>query len=181
MRRYRFMIALGLALAALAVAGVACSSSKSTKTNATSTPKKTAVSTPVATRATQTPQASTPRSTASSQTTPSGSTTVMKGNSPTAGSILVDSESRTLYKFKNDQPNVSNCNDTCAQLWPPLTISGGTPTGISGLGAIQRSDGTNQVTLDGAPLYRFANDAAPGDAKGDGFAGLWSVAVKFGG
>ena len=33
----------------------------------------------------------------------------------------------------------------------------------------------NQVTIDGWPLYFFANDAAPGDHNGQGVGGVWFV------
>ncbi len=179
MRRYRFMIALGLALAALAVAGIACSSSKSTKTNATSTPKKTAVSTPASTKVSQTPKASTPQSTASSQTTPGGSTLKVTQNA-TLGTIITDAAGRTVYKYANDQPGTSNCAGTCAQNWPPVTASGQPTAGndVTGqVGTIQRADGTTQVTLGGSPLYYFVSDTSPGAATGDGVGGFSVIKV----
>ncbi|MGZ4279347.1 MAG: SCO0930 family lipoprotein, partial [Solirubrobacteraceae bacterium] len=47
----------------------------------------------------------------------------------------------------------------------------GTPTAPAGagkLGVIKRPDGTNQVTVDGKPLYRFSEDAAD-KLEGNGF------------
>jgi predicted lipoprotein with Yx(FWY)xxD motif len=172
-----------LAAAALAIASVGCkSSSSSSQSTATRTPIRT---TPAGTRISQTPLAGTPQSTASSRTTPvSSSATVLTAQHATLGTIATDASGKTLYKSAADQPNTSNCTAACAQVWPPLAISGGTPTagpGVTGqLGTIQRSDGTTQVTLDGSPLYTYANDTAPGDAKGDGFLGQWS-AIKFSG
>src|SRR5271166_420313 len=50
-------------------------------------------------------------------------------------------------------------------------------SGVTGkLGTITRSDGTKQVTYDGHPLYTYAGDTAPGQAKGNGLnasGGLW--------
>ena len=41
--------------------------------------------------------------------------------------------------------------------------------GVSGrLATVKRPDGSRQVTLDGRPLYRFAQDSAAGKATGDG-------------
>ena len=59
------------------------------------------------------------------------------------------------------------------RIWPPLAAPGsGQPTagdGVSGkLGTIKRPDGASQVTLDGRPLYRFAQDGSSGKATGDG-------------
>ena len=168
---------MGLLVAALAVSAIACGGSSKKTTSPT---KTAAYQTPIATQARTTPKATAAKTPATSATTPTEGATVIVTQNAQLGAILTDASGRTLYKFANDQPNVSNCAIACAQLWPPLTISGGTPTagqGVTGaLGTIQRSDGTTQVTLDGTPLYRFSNDTAPGDTKGDGFAGLWSVA-----
>jgi predicted lipoprotein with Yx(FWY)xxD motif len=99
------------------------------------------------------------------------------------GSILTDGQGMTLYVFKNDTPGVSNCNDTCAQTWLPLTAATGQQpsagTGVTGtLAVITRSDGTSQITFNDMPLYRFTGDKQPGDTNGQGMAnGLWSVAT----
>jgi hypothetical protein len=49
--------------------------------------------------------------------------------------------------------------------------------GMTGtLGTITRSNGVKQATYDGHPLYTFAGDSAPGEAKGNGVnasGGLW--------
>ena len=49
--------------------------------------------------------------------------------------------------------------------------------GVTGTrGTITRSDGTTQATYDGHPLYTYAADTAPGQAKGNGLNasdGLW--------
>jgi predicted lipoprotein with Yx(FWY)xxD motif len=62
------------------------------------------------------------------------------------------------------------CTASCAQIWKPLTATGA-PIGsadVTGkLGAVKRPDGTEQVTLAGAPLYTFAEDS-PGQVNGDG-------------
>lgn len=81
------------------------------------------------------------------------------------------SDSMTLYSFDADTQGVSNCNGTCATVWPPLTVPAGvTPTGGAGvtgqLATIMRGDGSTQVTYKGLPLYFFHNDTKPGDTKG---------------
>lgn len=94
------------------------------------------------------------------------------------GTILTDAAGRTLYIYKKDTMNVSNCSGGCAQNWPPLTTSG-TPTiasGVAGtLGTITRSDGTKQVTYNGMPLYYFRADSKPGDTKGQDIGDVWYV------
>lgn len=108
--------------------------------------------------------------------------TVMLGGSDELGPFLTDAAGMTLYIFTNDEPGVSNCSGDCAAAWPPLTVEEGeNPTlaaGISGmLGVIEREDGTRQVTYNGWPLYYWMNDAAPGDATGQGRNDVWWVAA----
>jgi predicted lipoprotein with Yx(FWY)xxD motif len=98
------------------------------------------------------------------------------------GQILVDSAGRTLYLFEADSGTTSNCSGACAAAWPPLLTTGKPTTGASAraslIGTTKRSDGTNQVTYNGHPLYRFASDTKPGDVNGqgvNGFGALWYV------
>ena len=96
------------------------------------------------------------------------------------GKILVDSRGRTLYLFKKDSGKKSACFGQCATFWPPLRANG-KPTAGSGaraskLGTTRRSDGKPQVTYNGHPLYRFAQDKKPGDTNGEGltaFGARW--------
>ena len=95
------------------------------------------------------------------------------------GLMLADSEGRTLYAFSSDSDGTSNCLGECAALWPPLLLDEGEPIsgdGVAGLlGLIERSDGGRQVTYNGRPLYRYAQDANAGDANGQGMANSWYV------
>ena len=162
---------------------------------ATSAPGVTApTSTPVSAptvAATETPSAagtSTPAAIAS--ITPSagaGPATAATGlavaQNATLGSFLTDNAGRTLYLFLRDTANSSNCTGTCAQTWPPLSITsaqGGTGVNASMLGTITRADGTTQVTYNGHPLYYFADDTNPGDTKGQGVGGNWFVVTPDG-
>ncbi len=90
--------------------------------------------------------------------------------------VLTSSKGFTLYSFALDTPAKSNCNGTCATNWPPVKGSVTAP-GIKGtFGTITRSDGSTQATFDGHPLYTFAADTSPGQAKGNGlnaFGGVW--------
>lgn len=84
----------------------------------------------------------------------------------------------TLYVFGADAMNVSNCNDACAQVWPPFKAAAGAQA-VGGFAAIMRADGSMQWAFNGHPLYNFTGDAKPGDANGDGLnlnGGIWHVA-----
>jgi predicted lipoprotein with Yx(FWY)xxD motif len=93
------------------------------------------------------------------------------------GEILVDPDGFTLYVFTQDEGGESVCYDDCAENWPAVDAS----TPISSdldqamFGSAPRTDGTEQLTINGMPLYRFANDANPGDVNGQGANGVWFV------
>ena len=91
------------------------------------------------------------------------------------GKVIVAYESgMTLYTFRNDAENTSNCYDGCASSWPPFTAD--TYAQASGsLGIIDRRDGSRQWTLNGKPLYFWAGDAQRGDVTGDGVGGVWDA------
>lgn len=87
----------------------------------------------------------------------------------------------TAYRFEadEDKPSKVNCANDCVLTWPPAAIDS-TEVQISGIdpglvGKVIRSDGYEQVTLNGWPLYRFKDDKAATDTKGEGVAGNWSV------
>jgi predicted lipoprotein with Yx(FWY)xxD motif len=86
---------------------------------------------------------------------------------------LVDSSGAPLYSSDQEKSGKVVCTGGCTSIWLPLAAPGsGQPTagdGVSGmLGTVKRPDGTRQVTLDGRPLYRFAQDSDNGKATGDG-------------
>ena len=96
------------------------------------------------------------------------------------GSILVNSNGRTLYLFKADSATKSACTGACATAWPPLLANGkataGTKLTASKLGTITRPGGTHQVTYNGHPLYLFIKDTKPGQTNGQGvtaFGAAW--------
>lgn len=97
---------------------------------------------------------------------------------PNLGGAVTDSEGFTLYRFDKDTPKPpkSACEGDCATAWPPVaaddvTAGEGIDAGL--LGSVARADGTRQLTLAGWPVYRYAKDAAPGDALGEGVGGTW--------
>ena len=126
--------------------------------------------------------ASPPATTA--KTASSATVTVADSN---LGNVLVDAQGRTLYQFGADMGTNSACSGACATNWPPLVASGAATVGngakASLLGASTRSDGTQQVTYNGHPLYRFAGDHKAGDTNGQGvnaFGGIWHALTATG-
>ncbi len=93
-----------------------------------------------------------------------------------AQSFLTAPNGMTLYTFDKDAIGVSNCYDSCAAAWPPYTAPSASQIEGSTMTAIQRKDGTFQWARDGAPLYFWQGDRAPGDKTGDGAGGVWHIA-----
>lgn len=97
------------------------------------------------------------------------------------GTVVVDGSGRTLYVFDKDtaDPPKSNCEGDCAAMWPPVEAGSGTPeldgVDASLVGTVERSDGSQQLTLNGWPLYLFAKDTQAGDAKGQAVGDVWWV------
>lgn len=90
------------------------------------------------------------------------------------GTVLVDAEGNALYTNEAESDGTVKCVEGCAEFWPPLAApTDELPSTIDGIdgefGVVARPDGSDQVTLDGQPLYTFAEDGAPGSITGDGF------------
>src|SRR5205807_10096198 len=72
----------------------------------------------------------------------------------------------------------SACSGNCGVPWPPVTVpSGQQPqagSGVTGtLSVVKRPDGTQQVAMNGLPLYTYSGDTKAGDTNGQGFGGFW--------
>jgi predicted lipoprotein with Yx(FWY)xxD motif len=94
------------------------------------------------------------------------------------GMVITNAQGMTLYSLSAEHGGKFLCTSTsCTQVWHPLSGAAGTPSGVGSLGTVARPDGTQQVTYKGMPLYTFAQDQRPGDAKGQGFkdVGTWSA------
>ncbi|PZG23113.1 hypothetical protein [Nonomuraea aridisoli] len=100
-------------------------------------------------------------------------------SSDAVGAYLTDVNGSTLYRSDHDAPNVSSCADACALVFPPVTIREGGKVYLSpgvdpsAVGAIQRPDGTIQLTIGGRPVYRHTGDTRPGDMRGRGADDAW--------
>ena len=120
------------------------------------------------------PTAGAPNNTAAAQSGP-----VQVKDTANLGKVLAASDGATLYTFKNDTDGKSNCSDACASTWPPLTVTAAPvkPDGVPGdFSLVNRNDGQKQLAFNGQPLYRYAADKAPADAKGEGVGGVWFAA-----
>jgi predicted lipoprotein with Yx(FWY)xxD motif len=158
-RLAKIAVATSVAVSAIAIA--ACGSGGSSKhtTTGTSAP---------------------PASSAQSSATASSGTVDLAKSS--LGPILIDSQGRTLYLWQADTGTKSTCTGACASAWPPL-VTTSKPTAGSGvtsslLGTTRRTNGTEQVTYNGHPLYLFAGDTASHQTNGqgsNGFGAPWYV------
>ncbi|MFC7309642.1 SCO0930 family lipoprotein [Streptomyces monticola] len=101
------------------------------------------------------------------------------------GEVVTDSAGFTLYRFDKDtaKPPKSACVGECAETWPVVAAEGAKAApGVDAslLGSVAREDGTEQLTIAGRPMYRYAADKKPGDAKGQGVGGTWFAAAPDG-
>jgi len=148
-------------LAALALTVSACASSGSSSAASGSTPAAGSTNTAAA---------------ASASASSSGGATVSV-RTISGQQVLTNAQGLTLYWFAPDTSTTSKCTGSCATYWPPVKGPVTAGSGVTGtLSTITRSDGSTQATYDGHPLYTYAGDTAPGQAKGNGLnvsGGLW--------
>ncbi|MFD7026997.1 SCO0930 family lipoprotein [Streptomyces sp. NPDC059917] len=97
---------------------------------------------------------------------------------PKLGQVVTDSAGFTLYRFDKDTAkpaSTSACSGDCAKAWPPAPAQGVAAGAVpaAALGSLKRQDGSEQITIAGWPVYRFAKDTAPGQSNGQGVGGTW--------
>jgi predicted lipoprotein with Yx(FWY)xxD motif len=119
----------------------------------------------------------TPPAAGASSAAASSSGTTLKAATMNGTQVLTNAAGFTLYWFAPDTSTTSKCTGSCATYWPPVKGPATAGSGVTGtLGTITRPDGTTQATYDGHPLYTYAGDTAPGQAKGNGLnlsGGVW--------
>jgi predicted lipoprotein with Yx(FWY)xxD motif len=144
--------------------------SPSTSASPSTSPTPTPLPTPSPTK---TP--TTPSSTPTRTVVPPARTTIVQLGEVNSKQVLVDQNRHTLYAFTHDRPGVSTCDAACSTTWPPLVGPATAGNGVdrTELKTLTRSDGSLQVTYFGNPLYYFAGDQRPGEARGVGIAGTW--------
>ncbi len=168
--KFRIFGVAALAIATLIVAGCGSAASSSSSTTAAAA-------------------APAPTSSASATTSAVAATTgvMVKTTKGSGGSYLAGPTGRALYLWVADTGDMSSCSGACAQAWPPLLTKGkptaGTGVNASDLGTTMRSDGTEQVTYKGHPLYYFVADTSAGSTKGQGsdsFGAKWWLVAPSG-
>lgn len=91
--------------------------------------------------------------------------------------VVTNAKGFTLYWFVPDTSTKSNCNGSCAAVWPPVKGPAAAGSGVTGkLTTITRSDGSTQAAYNGHPLYTYTGDSGPGQNNGNGLnasGGVW--------
>ena len=157
--------------AGIALAATACSSGSGSSSAAAPAASSATASSPAAAQTSGAPSSSA-----------AAMTVGLVAVSGIPGKFLASSQGRTMYLFEADKGGMSACSGACAAAWPPVTAAAmpmaGSGVEQSLLGTTKRSDGTEQVTYNGHPLYYFAADTGAGMAKGQGskeFGAGWYV------
>jgi len=98
------------------------------------------------------------------------------------GEYLTDSNGFTLYTYKKDGIQKSNCNADCLTNWPAFLSYGEikletyTDTLTKQVNITERVDGKTQLSFGPSPLYYYKGDLKAGDTNGQGMdGGNWSV------
>ena len=103
--------------------------------------------------------------------------TILKTATIGGTTVLTNAKGFTLYSFAPDTPAASKCYGSCAVYWPPVTGTAAASQGVPGrVGTIKRTDGSEQLTYNGHPLYTYIADTAPGQARGNNLnlnGGVW--------
>jgi len=136
----------------------------------------TAATTPVG-GTTNTPS-TVPSGAASTIAAPTNPTLHVAMNAALTKEIIVDGAGRTVYMYLPDGAGAtSRVPAALKELWPPVLAPGaaivGTGLSASKLAVDLQTNGSHQVAYNHHLLYTFAQDIAPGDAKGQGLGGKW--------
>lgn len=92
------------------------------------------------------------------------------------GTVLATPKGMTLYTFKHDGHDKSNCLGKCAVNWPPFLASAKAKAS-GNWSLVKRAKDVEQWAYKGMPLYTWKNDHKPGQTSGNGLLkGAWHVA-----
>jgi predicted lipoprotein with Yx(FWY)xxD motif len=121
---------------------------------------------------------------ASASSSTSGTTVGMTSSS--VGSVLTNSQGKTIYVLTSDHPGNSACTTVCLHYWTPVAAPTTVTfaTGVTAkFGVATRSDGTHQLTVNGSPVYTYVGDQGSGQVTGQGlkdYGGVWWVLTPAG-
>ena len=103
----------------------------------------------------------------------------------TLGAFLTGEDGKSLDLLTKDSSGTSTCTGNCATTWPPFTLDSGESV-VAGSGVtatistIKRPDGSDQVAIDGQPLYYYSGDDGPAQTNGEGANGVWFLVAPGG-
>lgn len=165
-----------LALALLLVLGACADGTTSTET--TNPPDTTTTTLAPATTAiadTTVPEDTTTTTEATTTAAPEDANDNIATAETSLGPILVNGEGMTLYILATDGAE-STCYEGCVSTWPIVTAGATAAEGLDvTLGSAARTDGSEQLTINGQPVYLYVGDSAPGDVNGQGLFDIWFV------
>ena len=104
------------------------------------------------------------------------------------GTVATDGLGHLLYRFDKDTsaPSASACLDACTKTWKPLLVQAGHEPEFAGVparlvGRFTRPEGTQQLTLNGWPLYTHRDDDGELRTAGaNGADGAWFAVTPTG-
>ena len=102
------------------------------------------------------------------------------GTTNKAHQLLVSAKGLPVYLLTGDSASHPLCKGSCLTYWPAVTTTSKKPAvgaGVKGKIGVWHHGKINQVTLNGHPLYTYAQDSK-GAALGEGlksFGGVWEV------
>ena len=119
-----------------------------------------------------------PSGPADERSIPPVGTTVIIVQKSAIGYVMAEANHAVLYTYDKDKKGATpSCVGTCAATWLPATgmPQAGPADHFPGQFAlVKRSDGTQQITYDGMPLYTLKG-AKPLLTTGNGRGGVWHV------
>jgi predicted lipoprotein with Yx(FWY)xxD motif len=119
-----------------------------------------------------------PSGPADERSIPPVGTTVIIVQKSAIGFVMAEANHAVLYTYDKDKKGGKpTCTGTCAATWLPATgmPQAGPADHFPGQFAlVKRSDGTQQITYDGMPLYTLKG-AKPLLTTGNGQGGVWHV------
>jgi predicted lipoprotein with Yx(FWY)xxD motif len=88
---------------------------------------------------------------------------VAVGSTNKTHTVLVNAKGRPVYMLTDDSSTHPLCNNSaCLSIWPAVTTTSSKPVvgpGIKGKVGVWHHNKINQLTLNGHPLYTYAQDS----------------------